>query len=155
MNGAGRVVIVGGGILGTMHAVSARERGYEVVQLEREADARGASVRNFGLVWVSGRAPGDELDLALRARDRWAQVTADVPGVGFRAAGSLTLATGEAELSLMKAAWARPGCELLDPAGAREVNPALQGEFAGALLCTRDAIVEPRHPGLRHRRHRP
>ena len=27
MNGAGRVVIVGGGILGTMHAVSARERG--------------------------------------------------------------------------------------------------------------------------------
>src|ERR1700727_876267 len=149
MNDAGRVVIVGGGILGTMHAVSARERGYEVVQLEREADARGASARNFGLVWVSGRAPGGELDLAVRARERWEQVTADVPEVGFRAAGSLTLATGEAELSLMKAACAQPdaarrGFELLDPAGAREVNPALQGEFAGALFCARDAIVEPR-----------
>ena len=46
-----RVVIVGGGVLGTMHAVEARRRGFEVVQLEREPEARGASVRNFGLVW--------------------------------------------------------------------------------------------------------
>ena len=53
-----RIVVVGGGVLGTMHAVMARRRGYEVVQLEREAEARGASVRNFGLVWVSGRRAG-------------------------------------------------------------------------------------------------
>ena len=149
MNGAGRVVIVGGGILGTMHAVSARERGLEVVQLEREPAARGASVRNFGLVWVSGRAPGGELDLALRARQRWAEVTADVPDVGFRPAGSLTLAADDAEVSLIKEASARPdaaarGFEILDQAAARAVNPALRGEFAAALLCTRDAIVEPR-----------
>jgi 2-polyprenyl-6-methoxyphenol hydroxylase-like FAD-dependent oxidoreductase len=39
------VVIAGGGVLGTMHAVMARRRGFEVVQLEREAEARGASVR--------------------------------------------------------------------------------------------------------------
>ena len=45
------MVIAGGGVLGTMHAVMARRRGFEVVQLEREAEARGASVRNFGLVW--------------------------------------------------------------------------------------------------------
>ncbi len=31
------VVIVGGGILGLMHAVEARQRGYQVVHLEREA----------------------------------------------------------------------------------------------------------------------
>ena len=158
MNGAGRGVIVGGGILGTMHAVSARERGYEVVQLEREAAARGASVRNFGLVWVSGRAPGGELDLAVRARDRWEQITADVPAAGFRAAGSLTLATGEAELGLMKAACALPdaarrGFGLLDPAAAREINPALQGRFAGALWCARDAIVEPRAAAAALRAH--
>src|ERR1700761_3218887 len=84
----GTVVIVGGGILGTMHAVSARERGLRVIHLERELTGRGASVRNFGLVWVSGRAPGAELDLALRARQRWAEGTADVPEVGFRPAGS-------------------------------------------------------------------
>jgi len=37
-----RVVIAGGGVLGTMHAVAARRRGFEVVQLEREAEARAA-----------------------------------------------------------------------------------------------------------------
>lgn len=40
------------------------------------------------------------------------------------------------------------GYELIDAAGARELNPALRGEFAGGLLCRRDAIVEPRQvPG--------
>lgn len=154
----GTVVIVGGGILGTMHAVVARQRGFRVVQLEREPDSRGASVRNFGLVWVSGRAPGAELDLALRARQRWQDLTADVPEVGFRPAGSLTLAAGETELALMKEACARPdaaarGFELVDPAAAREINPALRGEFTGALRCTQDAIVEPRAAAAALRAH--
>jgi len=29
-----RVVVVGGGVLGMMHAIAARRRGYQVVQLE-------------------------------------------------------------------------------------------------------------------------
>ena len=151
-----RAVIVGGGVLGTMHAVAARRRGFEVVHLEREAEARGASVRNFGLIWVSGRKAGRELGLALRARELWAELGARVPGLGFRAAGSLTLATGDAELALLKEAAALPdaerrGFELLDPTAVRDVNPALRGEFAGGLLCRADAIVEPRQalPALR------
>jgi glycine/D-amino acid oxidase-like deaminating enzyme len=74
-----RVVIVGGGILGTMHAVMARQRGFEVVHLEREPEARGASMRNFGLVWVSGRRAGPELALALRARELWESIAARAP----------------------------------------------------------------------------
>jgi FAD dependent oxidoreductase TIGR03364 len=151
-----RVIIVGGGVLGTMHAVQARRRGFEVVQLEREAEARGASVRNFGLVWVSGRRAGPELGLALRARELWGELGAEIPGLGFRAAGSLTLATEDAELGLLKEAANLPdaqrrGFELLDPGGVRAVNPALRGEFAGGLLCRLDAIVEPRQvlPALR------
>ena len=156
MASATRVVIAGGGVLGTMHAVMARRRGFEVVQLEREAEARGASVRNFGLIWVSGRKAGPELSLALRARELWAGLGARVPGLGFRAAGSLTLASGDAELALLKEAAALPDAdrrefELLDPAAVRAVNPALRGEFAGGLFCRADAIVEPRQvlPALR------
>ena len=151
-----RVVIVGGGVLGTMHAVQARRRGFEVVQLEREAGARGASVRNFGLVWVSGRRAGQELALALRARELWEELGTQVPGLGFRPAGSLTLATEDAELSLLKEAATLPdaqrrGFELLDPAAVRAVNPALRGDFAGGLFCRLDGIVEPRQvlPALR------
>ena len=143
------VVVVGGGVLGFMHALEARRRGHPVVHLEREPGSRGASVRNFGLIWVSGRAGGPELDLARRARARWAQIAAEVPGTGFRPNGSLTLACDDAELGLLKEAAARPDAalrdyELLDPAGVRAVNPALRGEFAGGLLCRADAAVEPR-----------
>ncbi|MFZ1062379.1 MAG: FAD-dependent oxidoreductase, partial [Acidimicrobiales bacterium] len=53
-----RVVVVGGGVIGTMHAYSAVARGATVVHLERDPMPQGATVRNFGLVWVSGRAPG-------------------------------------------------------------------------------------------------
>jgi FAD dependent oxidoreductase TIGR03364 len=151
-----RIVVVGGGVLGTMHAVMARRRGYEVVHLEREAEARGASVRNFGLVWVSGRQAGPELSLALRARELWEELGGQVPGVGFRPSGSLTLAVDDVELRLLKEAAALPDAdrrefELLDPAGVRAVNPALRGELAGGLLCRADAIVEPRQalPALR------
>jgi FAD dependent oxidoreductase TIGR03364 len=151
-----RVVIVGGGVLGTMHAFTAQRRGFEVVQLEREAEARGASVRNFGLVWVSGRRAGPELELALRARQLWEELGAAVPGLGFRAAGSLTIAADEVELGLLKEAAARPdadrrGFELLDPAAVRTINPALRGDFAGGLYCRLDGIVEPRQvlPALR------
>ena len=106
-------------------------------------------MRNFGLVWVSGRAGGDELHLALRARELWAQVDSAVPGIGFRANGSLTVARTDAEAAVLAEvargddAHAR-GFTLLDPAGARAVNPALRGTFVAALHCGRDAAVEPR-----------
>jgi glycine/D-amino acid oxidase-like deaminating enzyme len=146
---AGRVVIVGGGILGTMHAVLARRHGYAVTQLEREPAGRGASVRNFGLVWVSGRRAGAELALALRARALWAEIAEFAPGTGFRPAGSLTIATGEAELAVMREAAELPDAkqrefDLLSADEVRSVNPALGGEFLGGLLCRADGIVEPR-----------
>jgi FAD dependent oxidoreductase TIGR03364 len=145
----GRVVIVGGGILGTMHARAALERGWDVVHVEREAEARGASVRNFGLIWVSGRAPGPELELALRARTLWTEVAHAVPDAGFRACGSLTVATDSGELRALEAATAAPdagirGFALLTPSEAAKLNPAVGGAVAGALYCSRDAAVEPR-----------
>jgi len=144
-----RVVVVGGGVVGTMHAVQARQRGMDVIHLERERAARGASVRNFGLIWVSGRASGPELRLAQRARTLWEELAELVPAAGFRPDGSLTVALQDSELALLKEAAALPdaaerGFELLDAATAREANPALAGSFAGALFCRRDAIVEPR-----------
>jgi FAD dependent oxidoreductase TIGR03364 len=149
MNESGRVVIVGGGILGTMHAVLARRHGYAVTQLEREPAGRGASVRNFGLVWVSGRRAGPELALALRARALWEEIAETAPGTGFRPAGSLTIATSEAELAVMREAVALPDAkqrefDLLTPDEVRSVNPALRGKFLGGLYCRADAIVEPR-----------
>ncbi|MFJ2954169.1 TIGR03364 family FAD-dependent oxidoreductase [Streptomyces sp. NBC_00669] len=151
-----RVTVVGAGVLGTMHAWHAIERGHEVVHLEREREARGASVRNFGLVWVGGRAVGAELETALRARELWEEIGAKVPGAGFRANGSLTVVRTPAEQAVAEDVLGRPdaaerGYKWLSPAEVRAYNPALGGDFLGALLCEKDAAVEPRTtlPALR------
>ncbi|NNH72876.1 TIGR03364 family FAD-dependent oxidoreductase [Nocardia uniformis] len=149
-----RLVIIGGGILGTAHALAAIGRGHAVIHLEREVEARGATVRNFGLVWVSGRS-ANELDITLRSRRLWEEIGGKVPGVGFRAAGSLTLVRTDHELAVAEAAVRNAseerGFELLDADRVRALNPALRGKFLGGLHCSRDAAVESRQalPALR------
>lgn len=150
-----RVTIVGGGILGTAHAWHAVRRGHQVVQFEREVEARGATVRNFGLVWVSGRSSG-ELDASLRSRSLWEQIGAQVPGIGFRACGSLTLLRSPAEVAVaeevcVRADAGRRGFRILDPAEAQRINPVLRGKYVAALHCTRDGAVESRQalPAMR------
>ncbi|WP_054814240.1 TIGR03364 family FAD-dependent oxidoreductase [Nocardia arizonensis] len=150
-----RLVIIGGGILGTAHAFAAVTRGHEVVHLEREPEARGATVRNFGLVWVSGRTTA-ELDLTLRSRQLWEEIGGRVPAVGFRPCGSITLIRTEAELDVARAAVAATdagarGFALLDPGEVRAINPALRGTFLAGLHCSTDAAVESRQalPALR------
>ena len=150
-----RVTIVGGGILGTAHALEAIQRGHHVTHLEREVEARGATVRNFGLVWVSGRAE-HELDITLRSRELWEHIGAAVPGIGFRPAGSITLLRTPHEVAVAEQVIARAdaaarGFELLEPDVVRAVNPALRGKFVAGLHCSRDAAVESRQalPAIR------
>jgi FAD dependent oxidoreductase TIGR03364 len=150
-----RVTIIGGGILGTAHALEAVARGHRVTQLEREVEARGATVRNFGLVWVSGRA-NYELDTALRSRELWEQLGTRIPAIGFRQTGSLTLLRTPREVAVAEDVAARPdaaarGFELLDPEQVRALNPALRGKFLAGLHCSRDAAVESRQalPAIR------
>ncbi|BBY80916.1 TIGR03364 family FAD-dependent oxidoreductase [Mycolicibacterium pulveris] len=150
-----RVIIVGGGIVGTTHALEAIRRGHDVVQLEREVEARGATVRNFGLIWVSGRARG-ELSTALRSRQLWEELAADIPGIGFRPAGSLTLLRTPGEVAVAEEVVARGdavdrGFALLDPDRVRALNPALRGKYLAGLHCSRDGVVESRQalPAIR------
>jgi FAD dependent oxidoreductase TIGR03364 len=144
-----RAVVAGGGILGTWHAFELCRAGYTVVHLEAEAAPQGASVRNFGLIWVSGRRTGAELDTALRARQRWEEVGATIAGIGFRPSGSLTLATSDGERKVMEEFAAHPDAATrsityVEPDEIVTINPAVLGEVLGGLYCTDDAVVEPR-----------
>lgn len=144
-----RVVVVGGGILGTLHAYLAVAGGAEVVHLERDPVPAGASVRNFGLIWVSGRAPGREFELALRARHLWEVIAQDVPGIRFRANGSFTLLADDDEVEVARRATQRPdaarrGFDLMTRAEVLVRNPVVRGQFVAGLYCERDAAVESR-----------
>jgi FAD dependent oxidoreductase TIGR03364 len=150
-----RVTVVGGGILGTAHALEAVARGHDVIHLEREPEARGATVRNFGLVWVSGRARG-ELAASVRSRELWAKLGAEIPGIGFRPAGSITLMRTPGEVAVAEEVMTRADAEcrgftLLEPADVRALNPALRGRYLAGLHCAHDAAVESRQalPAMR------
>ena len=143
-----RIIVVGGGVLGTTHAYYALKAGHQVIHLERDAEPMGASVRNFGLVWVSGRKSGDELTAALRARDLWSEISQDIPELVFRPNGSLTLAANEAEVNVMQECLRKEdsssrGWALLTKEEAKNINPVLNGNFIAALWCPLDATVEP------------
>ncbi len=149
-------VIVGGGVLGTMHAHQALARGWSVTHLERDLEPRSATVRNFGMVWISGRAPGPELEHALRARALWEHVGAHVPDVGFTPQGSLLIVWEPDELAVLREVVARPDAaprrlRIVDQGEAHQLNPGIRGEILAALHCELDAKVEPATclPGIR------
>ena len=109
--------------------------------LEADAGPTGASVRNFGLVWVSGRRSGAELEVARRARRRWEEVGAAVPGIGFRPMSSLTVAGDDDARAVMEAFARQPDAaarsiSFLEPDEARACNPAVRGDVTGALHCS-------------------
>ncbi|HEX7443559.1 MAG TPA: FAD-dependent oxidoreductase, partial [Acidimicrobiales bacterium] len=86
---------------------------------------------------------------ALRARALWEQIGTEAPEIGFRPDGSLTLAQRPEEMAVLEQVVARAdasarGFQLLDRAEVLAVNPALRGAYLGGLLCTADAVVEPR-----------
>src|SRR3569833_4615267 len=68
------LAIVGAGILGLACALAAERRNLNVVVNERATRALGASVRNFGLITVTGQGPEDIWPLARRSRDEWLEV---------------------------------------------------------------------------------
>src|SRR5258708_1947565 len=63
-----RVGVVGGGVLGTWHAVAARRAGPGRLPPERDAEPRGGGGGNFGLIGGGGGGPGPERSRARGAR---------------------------------------------------------------------------------------
>jgi FAD dependent oxidoreductase TIGR03364 len=82
------LAVVGAGILGLAHAYAAAKRGKRVVVIDRDAQANGASVRNFGFVTVTGQEAGDCWQMAHRARGIWAE-TVEQAGIEVLQRGML------------------------------------------------------------------
>jgi FAD dependent oxidoreductase TIGR03364 len=144
----GRGLVVGAGVLGSLHALRLVEAGFDVVHLEADQLPVSASVRNFGLIWVSGRRTGEELDAARRGRRAWEELADRVPGIGFRATGSLTVAVVPEQLKVMEDFAHSPeaalrNIELVEPDRLQRRNPALSDAVLGGLWAPEDAVIEP------------
>src|SRR5271170_5845478 len=75
------LAVVGAGIVGLATALAAARRGLRVVVIDRDAQANGASVRNFGFITVTGQERGAMWSRARKSRDVWREVAAaaDIP----------------------------------------------------------------------------
>ncbi|WP_242139873.1 TIGR03364 family FAD-dependent oxidoreductase [Sphingomonas sp. TREG-RG-20F-R18-01] len=141
------LAVVGAGIVGLAHALAAGRLGQKVVVVDRDAQANGASIRNFGFVTVTGQEQGDVWRRARRSRDVWAEV-AGPAGIAIEQRGLLLVAQRpearlvcEAFLDTDMAA----GCRWLDHAAARTrlggIRPV---QLEGALESDVELRVESR-----------
>ena len=142
------MLVVGGGVMGTLHAREAIERGFEVRHFEAAPETRQSSVRSFGFLTFSSAAPGLDLEFALEARRRWFELLGHEAPELLRPTTSLVVAADSDELAaLEKLATCADaddrGWELLDRINTESAEPALAGDYTGALRSDRDALIDP------------
>lgn len=141
------LAVIGAGIVGLAHALAASRLGKRVVVIDRDAQANGASIRNFGFVTVTGQQAGACWQRAWRSRQVWAEV-APQAGIAVEHAGLMVAARRPEALAVLEAfATTEMGrdCVLLDPAAAAARLPALRaGALAGAMWSPHELRVESR-----------
>jgi len=151
------LAVVGGGILGLAHAYHAARRGKRVVLFDRDAQANGASIRNFGFITVTGQQAGECWNRARRTRDIWAEI-APQAGIEILQHGLLVVARRPEALAVLEAftetqmgraeVGAETGGETCRMLTASEVEarfPHIRPEsLAGAMLSPHELRVESR-----------
>jgi FAD dependent oxidoreductase TIGR03364 len=141
------VAIVGAGICGLAHALAAARRGKRVVVIDRDAQANGASVRNFGFVTVTGQQRGKTWERAMRSRDVWVEVAvaADIPILHRGLAMVARRPEAHTVLKAFMATEMAKGCSLLTGAAVGQAFPMLAGKsFEAVLQSPHDLRVESR-----------
>lgn len=147
LSGSYDVAIVGAGICGLAHALIAARRGKRVVVVDRDAQANGASIRNFGFVTVTGQQSGDCWRRAMRSREIWAEC-AESAGIDILHKGLLAIARRpEARAVLEAFVQTDMGreCRLVEPRDIPIYGDGLRaGEVSGALYSPYELRVESR-----------
>lgn len=144
-----RVAVIGGGIVGIAQAWQEAKRGAAVTLFERNRVAKGASVRNFGMVWPIGQPNGPLHATALRSRELWTEFV-DAVGLWSDPCGSMFVATRPDEFNVLSefaqiASTLDYKCELLTPKEAASRSAALRcGDILGALWSPTEMCVNPR-----------
>jgi FAD dependent oxidoreductase TIGR03364 len=141
------VAVVGAGIVGLAAALAAARRGLSVVVIDRDAQANGASIRNFGFVTVTGQPRGAIWERAVRSRDVWDEVVGEA-GIAVVQRGLWMSVRRPESLAVLEAFLETEmgeGCRLLTPQSARERAPTVVGDqTVGVLWSPHERRVDSR-----------
>ena len=141
------LAVVGAGIVGLACALAAARRGKRVVVIDRDAQANGASVRNFGFITITGQVRGDMWARAKRSRDVWVEV-AEAAGIDLIHRGLVMAVRRPESMGLLETFLATEmgdGCELLDAKALKADHGYLAGsQLLGGLWSPHEVRVESR-----------
>jgi FAD dependent oxidoreductase TIGR03364 len=141
------LAVVGAGILGLATALAAVRRGLRVAVLDRDEQARGASVRNFGFITVTGQEPGIMWARARRTREVWREL-ASAAGICIAHTGMWMIARRAESLQVIESFMdteMAEGCRILGVQEARRRCPQLQASnLIGVLESTVELRVDSR-----------
>lgn len=143
------LAVVGAGIAGLAHAYAAARRGWRVAVFERGGRARGASIRNFGMIFPLGMPAGALHEYALAGRETWLRLAHDA-GFWLKECGALIPAYRGDELAVMEefAAFGPArgyDVKMLDACGVRARCAALRADgLCGGLFSVHEMGVDPR-----------
>ena len=139
--------MVGAGVCGLAHALAAARRGKSVVVIDRDAQANGASIRNFGFITITGQQRGECWRRAMRSRDVWLEVAA-AAHIPILQRGLLMIARrpeARAVVEEFLATEMGEACRLVEPADINALGEGLRAsDFAAALYSPHEVRVESR-----------
>jgi len=140
------VVVVGAGIVGLSHALAAARRGLSVAVVDRDRQANGASIRNFGFVTVTGQRAGRTWRRALYSRDVWDRVApeAGIPVIHPDLAVIAHRPQAMTVLEQFAAGEMGADCRLLSAAEVQARLPMAAPGALGGLWSPHERRVEPR-----------
>jgi FAD dependent oxidoreductase TIGR03364 len=136
-------VVVGAGIIGLAHALAATRRGLRTVVIDRDAQAVGASIRNFGFITVTGQKQGITWRRAMRSRDVWAEV-AEQAGIPILQRGLLVCARRAEALAVLEEFAGGPMGAACRMRAASSLKPPFRDDLLGALESPHELRVESR-----------
>ncbi|WP_211830033.1 TIGR03364 family FAD-dependent oxidoreductase [Kistimonas asteriae] len=143
------LAIVGAGMLGLSHALAAARKGLNVLVLEADRQAEGASIRNFGMFLPMGMPEGDSYHRAMHSREILVPLLREI-GLWSDPSGSLTVAHHDDEMQVLsefckRTAHGRHHCQLLNRLQILERCPSLNPEgVVGGLFSDTEITLNPR-----------
>lgn len=140
-------IVIGAGIIGATTALSLTNAGLKVLVLDRGSIASGTTSAGEGNILVSDKEPGAELDLALRSRDAWFELSDDIGG-GFELeakGGVVVAANNSSGLQHLTAKQRSAGIDARDITSAElwDLEPHLSRDITIGAYYPQDAQCQP------------
>jgi glycine oxidase len=151
-----KVVVIGAGVAGLSIGWRLRQKGAEVVVLERAQPGMGATWAAAGMLAATAEtahAQTPEVEFARHARALWPDFAREIEeasglNIGYAQNGALMVATDAQEAAHQRdRAAADPDLAMLSAAEARALEPMLIGDIQGALWAQKEAQVDNRALG--------